>query len=202
MSKEKYEDFMKTPESQIQAFIAQALTEFINDVLSQSYANVDMLCDLRMLDGIKCKDDFLRKEIKAIAQSIHDSQTSLEFKVSQEIFGKDPVSRFQDILDFWLYHALNPRDYMTFLKRMRAFGDFPMNDVQVVLKVEDEVSKMSFEDYYRILEYLERFEKDSSIHELSITNSDKYNDDDDMPEIAKVDDDFDIDDFLRDLDLD
>ena len=76
-----------------------------------------------------------------------------------------------------------------------------MNDVQVVLKVEDEVSKMSFEDYYRILEYLERFEKDSSIHELSITNSDKYNDDD-MPEIAKVDDDFDVDDLLRDLDLD
>ena len=76
-----------------------------------------------------------------------------------------------------------------------------MYDVQVVLKVEDEVSKMSFEDYYRILEYLERFEKDSSIHELSITNSDKYNDDD-MPEIAKVDDDFDVDDLLRDLDLD
>lgn len=76
-----------------------------------------------------------------------------------------------------------------------------MHDVQVVLKVEDEVSKMSFEDYYRILEYLERFEKDSSIHELSITNSDKYNDDD-MPEIAKVDDDFDVDDLLRDLDLD
>ena len=75
-----------------------------------------------------------------------------------------------------------------------------MYDVQVVLKVEDEVSKMSFEDYYRILEYLERFEKDSSIHELSITNSDKYNDD--MPEIAKVDDDFDVDDLLRDLDLD
>ena len=60
---------------------------------------------------------------------------------------------------------------------------------------------MSFEDYYRILEYLERFEKDSLIHELSITNSDKYNDDD-MPEIAKVDDDFDVDDLLRDLDLD
>ena len=76
-----------------------------------------------------------------------------------------------------------------------------MHDVQVVLKVEDEVSKMSFEDYYRILEYLERFEKDSSIHELSITNSDKYNNDD-MPEIAKVDDDFDVDDLLRDLDLD
>ena len=76
-----------------------------------------------------------------------------------------------------------------------------MYDVQAVLKVEDEVSKMSFEDYYRILEYLERFEKDSSIHELSITNSDKYNDDD-MPEIAKVDDDFDVDDLLRDLDLD
>lgn len=76
-----------------------------------------------------------------------------------------------------------------------------MHDVQVVLKVADEVSKMSFEDYYRILEYLERFEKDSSIHELSITNSDKYNDDD-MPEIAKVDDDFDVDDLLRDLDLD
>ena len=75
-----------------------------------------------------------------------------------------------------------------------------MHDVQVVLKVADEVSKMSFEDYYRILEYLERFEKDSSIHELSITNSDKYNDD--MPEIAKVDDDFDVDDLLRDLDLD
>ena len=109
MSKEKYEDFMKTPESQIQAFIAYALTEFINDVLSQSYANVDVLCDFRLLDGIKCKDDFLRKEIKAIAQSIHDSQTSLEFKVSQEIFGKDPVSRFQDILDFWLHHAFaNP----------------------------------------------------------------------------------------------
>lgn len=202
MSKEEYEDFMKTPESQIQAFIAYALTEFINDVLSQSYANVDMLCDLRMLDGIKCKDEFLRKEIKAIAQSIHDSQTSLEFKVSQEIFGKDPVSRFQDILDFWLYHAFaNPRDCRTFLKKIHAFGDFSMHDVQVVLKVEDEVSKMSFEDYYRILEYLERFEKDSSIHELSITNSDKYNDDD-MPEIAKVDDDFDVDDLLRDLDLD
>lgn len=76
-----------------------------------------------------------------------------------------------------------------------------MHDVQVVLKVADEVSKMSFEDYYRILEYLERFEKDSSIHELSITNSDKYNDGD-MPEIAKVDDDYDIDDLLRDLDLD
>ena len=76
-----------------------------------------------------------------------------------------------------------------------------MHDVQVVLKVADEVSKMSFEDYYRILEYLERFEKDRSIHELSITNSDKYNDDD-MPEIAKVDDDFDVDDLLRDLDLD
>ena len=76
-----------------------------------------------------------------------------------------------------------------------------MHDVQVVLKVEDEVSKMSFEDYYRILEYLERFEKDSSIRELSITNLDKYNDDD-MPEIAKVDDDFDVDDLLRDLDLD
>ena len=76
-----------------------------------------------------------------------------------------------------------------------------MHDVQVVLKVADEVSKMSFEDYYRILEYLERFEKDSSIHELSITNSDKYNDDD-MPEIAKVDDDYDVDDLLRDLDLD
>ena len=76
-----------------------------------------------------------------------------------------------------------------------------MHDVQVVLKVEDEVSKMSFDDYYRILEYLERFEKDSSIRELSITNLDKYNDDD-MPEIAKVDDDFDVDDLLRDLDLD
>ena len=88
-----------------------------------------------------------------------------------------------------------------FLKKIHAFGDFSMHDVQVVLKVEDEVSKMSFEDYYRILEYLERFEKDRSIHELSITNSDKYNDDD-MPEIAKVDDDFDVDDLLRDLDLD
>ena len=87
------------------------------------------------------------------------------------------------------------------MKKIHAFGDFSMYDVQVVLKVEDEVSKMSFEDYYRILEYLERFEKDSSIHELSITNSDKYNDDD-MPEIAKVDDDFDVDDLLRDLDLD
>lgn len=188
----------------MQAFIVSSLHKFVKNVHSSDDAALDCIY-------VNCASNnlmFKSNDIRAIAEALHASQSPLEFKVNQEIFGKNPDSRFHSILEFWLYYAfLTIDEFKCFLKKFHKFGEFPMhNDISVILRISKEISNVSYEDYYRTLEYLERFEEDEVIHELSIINlsiinSSKY-DDDDMHEVAKVDDDYGIDDLLRNIDLD
>lgn len=59
------------------------------------------------------------KNVKDVLSSLKESTSSLEFKVNQEIFGKDPEKEFKELLDFWNSNAV-----VSFVVIYDDFGTF------------------------------------------------------------------------------
>lgn len=234
MSKNANKEFLKDLNSKIHAFVVDTLNDLIDELGKNTIKDRSWLYP-------NSKDVYRDKDIGGIIKTLHDSQSPLEFKVNQEIFGKDPDSRFQDLVDFLLWHVEDElfEDFEIFLDGFDIYrDDIPFND-QFVMMLAKEAPKITYTEYFetrRLLkERREQIEKEEN--EARNTINSKYDDyfskleykrdahyenerkieeiklameelraimsDDDVPEVAKDDDcAYDVDDLLRDLDLD
>lgn len=107
------------------------------------------------------KDVYRDKDIGGIIKALHDSQSPLEFKVNQEIFGKNPNSRFKDLIEFWLYHGKTEmlEDFEIFLDELDAYdNDIPFND-QFILMLARKAPKITYTEYFETVSLLKERRK-------------------------------------------
>lgn len=106
------------------------------------------------------------KNVKDVLSSLKGSTSSLEFKVNQEIFGKDPEKEFKKLLDFWIHNCIDTicSHFSTFLGRYsdnhidcyeNSFVHIDSN-AKIAINVYDATGIMTFDDYFDMIVVLDK----------------------------------------------
>lgn len=113
------------------------------------------------------------KNVKDVLSSLKESTSSLEFKVNQEIFGKDPEKEFKKLLDFWIHNCIDTicSHFSTFLRRYysdnyigcyeNSFAHIDSDakcvysDAKIAINAYDVVGNMTFDDYFDMIALLD-----------------------------------------------
>lgn len=106
------------------------------------------------------------KNVKDVLSSLKESTSSLEFKVNQEIFGKDPEKEFKELLCFWIHNCIDTicSHFSTFLGRYsdnhidcyeNSFVHIDSN-AKIAINVYDATSSMTFDDYFDMIAVLDK----------------------------------------------
>lgn len=118
--------------------------------------------ELRKLDLSRMTandNDIKTKNAIATLSSLHDACSSLDFKVSQEIFGKNPEDTFKKLLDFWMHRFIDVMcsNAYSFLNRRNIFPN--LAESVLILKIVDVVHDITYDDYFKALEKLKDDDK-------------------------------------------
>lgn len=117
---------------------------------------VDELRKLDLAHIIVDENDDETKEALATLSSLHDACSNLEFKVNQEIFGKNPKKTFKKLLDFWMHRFIYDirSNIYSFLNRRNILSN--LTEGVLILRIVDVVRKMTYSDYFWALEELKK----------------------------------------------